>query len=105
MLRKTHTMVDRYRASDFDKEIVPLLSLRDILFICIYYSVTRLFASLVIRKLRMPYLIFNLAVGFLLTRPAGNANYPKRFYHTLWYKLEKLQGDILFRAAEPSEDD
>ena len=105
MLERDHIMVDNYRASDLDKEIIPKLNFRDILFICAYFAVTRLFLGLVIPKLQIPYLIFNIAVGVWLTRPAGNASYPKRLYHTIWYKLSKTHADTVFHAIEPEVTD
>ena len=104
MFRKTHTMVDRYRARELDKEIVPSLSLGDAVFICAYFAVTRLGMGFVIRKLQIPYLVFNLAVAVWLTRKVGNANYPKRLYHTIWYKMAKTRQDTVYLPIESKKE-
>ena len=86
MLKLTHIMVEKYRASDLDKEIVPDLSMRDIVFIGVYFMLSRIPAGLVIPNLRIPYTIFNFAAAFWLTRSVQKASYPERLYHTIWYK-------------------
>jgi len=105
MLKRTHTMVDKYRASDLDKEIIPELSLRDIVFISAFFVVTRLPISLVAAKLRVPYIIFNLVAAVWLTRSPKKASYPKRLYHTVWYKLSKSQGELVYGALEAPKED
>ena len=52
MFRKTHTMVDRYRASELDKEIVPSLSNGYVVFIYTYCSVTRFGKGLMFSSLQ-----------------------------------------------------
>ena len=105
MLKRTHTMVDKYRASDLDKEIIPELSLRDIVFISAFFAVTRLPIGLVATKLRIPYIIFDLTAAVWLTRSPKKASYPKRLYHTIWYKLTKSQGELVYGALEPPKED
>ena len=97
-------MVDRYRSSELEKEIIPSLSIGDTLFICAYFAVTRLGTGLVIGKLKIPYLIFNLTVAVWLTRKAGNANYPKRLYHTIWYKITKDREDTVYLPIESEKE-
>ena len=104
MLKRTHTMVDKYRASDLDKEIIPELSLRDIVFISAFFVLMRLPAGLVAAKLRIPYMVFNLIAALWLTRSPKNASYPKRLYHTVWYKQSKSQGELIYGAIESPKE-